>query len=102
MAGRRARPRGLCIARYSCGYTGILYEMIGHQDGFPLLWQEACRGRRRMLVNDESGSTSQCWLAATYRFDMAAETARDVAAVVGADRHGADAARWYIPYFDRI
>ena len=46
------------------GAMSILYQMIGDPAGFAALWPEACRGYRRTLINDVSGSASHSWLTA--------------------------------------
>lgn len=83
------------------GVTGILYELIGHPDGFPTLWAEVCRGYKRMLVNDDNGSVSHRWLAQNtglvwrekpLAMWLPLSTKMEIARVTD----------WYVPYFDRI
>lgn len=83
------------------GDTSILYELIGHPGGFPSLWHEVCRSRRRILANDASGSPSHQWLAQNTRLVWQPKPLamwRPLSAQADMSR----VAHWYIPYFDRI
>jgi hypothetical protein len=81
--------------------TGIVYEMTGHPDGFPLLWREIGRGRTRILANDENGSAAQGWLAQNTALAWQQKPLA-MWLPLSAKTDMARAARWYIPYFDRI
>jgi predicted N-acetyltransferase YhbS len=83
------------------GELGILYEMIGHPDGFPVLWPEIFRSYRRLLANDAKGSASHRWLCQNTDLIWGAKPlAMWLPLSVKADV--ALAAHWHIPYFDRI
>jgi len=85
----------------NAGETGILYEMIGHPDGFPVLWPDICRGYRRLLANDAIDSASYRWLC---QGSGLAWSPKPLAMwlPMSASTKSAYAANWYIPYFDRI
>jgi predicted N-acetyltransferase YhbS len=85
----------------NCGDTSILYELIGHPGGFPLLWHETCRGRRRILANDVSGSPSHRWLAQNTGLVWQAKPLA-MWLPLSAKTDMARIAHWHIPYFDRI
>ncbi len=83
------------------GETNILYELVGHPDGFRALWAEARRGCRRMLANDASDSVSYRWLAQNTGLVWSRKPLAmwlSLSAKVDMARF----AHWHIPYFDRI
>ena len=85
----------------NAGETGILYEMIGHPDAFPVLWPDICRGYRQLLANDTTDSASYRWLCQGTGLVWSTKplaTWLPLSATVTVEH----AARWYIPYFDRI
>lgn len=81
------------------GETGILYEMAGHPDSFPQLWQSVCQAYRHILVNDCPGSASQLWLS---RIGGLSWQAKPLALWLPLNIGMADLPHNYIPYFDRI
>lgn len=85
----------------SSGTTGFLYELAGHPDGYPALWQEACRNRRRIFVNDRIDSPSCRWLTNHTRISWQNQNLAmwlPLSERVAPPRPG----QWVIPYFDRI
>lgn len=83
------------------GETGIIYEMAGHPDSFPPLWNTLCSQHRHILVNDRPGSPSHRWLVQNAPVVW---HGKPLAMWLPLSRK-ADPARipaWYIPYFDRI
>ena len=85
----------------NAGDTGILYEMIGHPDGFAVLWPAACRRFRRIVVNDVNGSPSHRWLVQNTGLAWQ-EKPLAMWLPLSAKTNMALVAHWYIPYFDRI
>ncbi len=83
------------------GAMSILYEMIGDPAGFAALWPEACRGYRRTLINDVSGSASHSWLTANSDLVWHAKPLA-MWLPLSARTDLTHVARWHIPYFDRI
>jgi len=81
--------------------TGILYEMVGHPDGFSALWPEICRGYRKILINDATGSPSHCWLLQHTRV-IWTEKPLAMWLTLSGKSHLSQLKHWYIPYFDRI
>lgn len=83
------------------GTTGYLYEMVGHPEAYPALWQEACRGCSRVFVNDQAGSPSCRWLSEhteTSWQPMSLAMWLPLSMRMDLPR----TRRWTIPYFDRI
>ncbi len=81
------------------GETGILYEMAGHPESFPELWQSVCRAYRHILVNDSLGSASQQWLSRIGRLSW---QAKPLALWLPLNIGMTELPHNYIPYFDRI
>lgn len=81
--------------------TGFLYELAGHPDSFPALWQAACRGRRRLFVNDQADSPSCRWL--TDHTEITWQR-KNLAMWLPLSKRATlpRLEQWYIPYFDRI
>lgn len=83
------------------GETGVLYEMVGDIDCFSVLWQEACRGRRRVVINDQAESVACRWLTnhagiTWQRKNLAMWL--PISKCVEPSQFW----QWHIPYFDRI
>jgi len=85
----------------SNGDMNILYELIGHPDGFRALWNEACRGGRQILANDASDSISHRWLAQNTGL-VWRKKPLTMWLPLSAKIDMAQFAHWHIPYFDRI
>lgn len=83
------------------GGTGFLYELIGDISSFPALWDEICRGRERLFINDQPESASHHWLA--DHTDANWEN-KNLAMWLPLSRrvNMARLEQWHIPYFDRI
>lgn len=93
--------RAACALVGDDGTSGIVYELVGHPDGFPALWSEVCRGKRRVLVNDVNGSASYRWLVPNTGLVWQQKPLAMWLPL--SDRvEMAKVAHWYIPYFDRI
>lgn len=85
----------------SNGETGFLYELIGDDNSFPALWQEACRTHQRIFVNDQADSPSSRWLTAHAGVSWKNKRLAmwlPLSGRVDMRRFG----QWHIPYFDRI
>ena len=83
------------------GDTGFVYEMVGHPDGFEMLWNQICSLHQRVIVNDRPDSASHRWLAENTHITWQQKPLAMWLPLPGK----ADIARvsaWYIPYFDRI
>lgn len=83
------------------GSTGFVYELVGDTKCFPALWQEACRGRRRIYINDQVGSPSFQWFTSQTGISWKNKKLAmwlPLSERVGMTRLG----QWHIPYFDRI
>jgi predicted N-acetyltransferase YhbS len=81
--------------------TAIVYEMAGHPSGYATLWNEICRGHKKILVNDSAGSRSCQWL---YRNTNVIFETKSLAMwqLFSEKLNPANTGQWYIPYFDRI
>lgn len=83
------------------GSTGFIYELVGDANCFPVLWREACRGRRRIFINDQVGSSSFNWFTGQTGISWKNKNLAmwlPLSARVAMPRLG----QWVIPYFDRI
>jgi predicted N-acetyltransferase YhbS len=85
----------------SKGEVGILYEMVGSEDGFADLWQAICKRHSKIVINDRADSPSHRWLV--QHAEIAWEN-KQLAMWLPLASHPDITAmsQWYIPYFDRI
>jgi len=98
--GKGTETAGYALVGQS-GNTGIVYEIIGHFEGFPALWATICGQHQHIIINDRPESDSHRWLV---RNTSATWQDKPLAMWLPLSRK-ADMARipaWYIPYFDRI
>lgn len=83
------------------GATGILYEMVGSEQGFADLWETIRRRHKRCVINDSAGSASHKWLS--QHTDIAWEDKKLAMWLpLTSELDIAKMSEWYIPYFDRI
>lgn len=81
--------------------AGFLYELVGHPGHFPALWQAACHGHHRLLVNDRIDSPSCSWL--TDHTDIIWQKKYLAMWLPLSERVPlSNLEQWHIPYFDRI
>lgn len=83
------------------GDTVILYEMGGHPDCFPALWQAACCQCRHILVNERENSPSHRWLSKNTLLRWQPK-ALAMWLPLSQKMETIPVSQWYIPYFDRI
>lgn len=83
------------------GETGFLYELTGETGCFPALWQEVCRNRRRIFVNDRIDSTACRWL--TDHTGIVWQKKNLAMWLPLSERVSLPRLQqWHVPYFDRI
>jgi len=85
----------------SSGEAGFLYELVGDTDCFSALWREVCRGRQRIVINDQADSPACHWLTNHAGIIWQRKNLTmwlPVSKHVETSRLG----QWHIPYFDRI
>jgi predicted N-acetyltransferase YhbS len=85
----------------NAGEVGIVYEMVGHADGFHPILSQALQRYPRIVVNDSAGSDSQRWLD---RLGVSKWQEKCLAMWLPMSEEVtiAQLSQWYIPYFDRI
>ncbi|HXA48170.1 MAG TPA: hypothetical protein VNW52_11115, partial [Burkholderiaceae bacterium] len=81
--------------------AGILYEMVGSEEGFADLWEMMRRRHKKIVINDGTHSDSYRWLSKNT--DIVWEDKKLAMWLpLSADLNMAAISQWYIPYFDRI
>jgi predicted N-acetyltransferase YhbS len=96
--GRETRSYALLGSK---GTVGILYEMVGSEDGFADLWAAARKRHGKIVINDCAESRSHRWL--TQHAGVAWENKKLAMWMpLSTELDIAQVSQWYIPYFDRI
>jgi predicted N-acetyltransferase YhbS len=83
------------------GGTGILYEMVGSENGFNDLWDAIRRRHKKIVINDSLNAASYRWLSQNTNI---AWDSKKLALwlPLSPELDIAATSQWYIPYFDRI
>lgn len=81
------------------GDRGYLYELVGHEHAFPVLWAAIRRDVSTVVVNDAPGTPSHRWLSQRRAVEW---EPKPLAMWLGLDDSGSAVAGSYVPYFDRI
>ena len=83
------------------GATGILYEMVGSENGFADLWEMIRRRHKKIVINDSVNSASYNWLS--QHADIAWEEKKLAMWLpLSKELNISAISQWYISYFDRI
>jgi predicted N-acetyltransferase YhbS len=83
------------------GATGILYEMVGSENGYGDLWECIRCRHKKIVINDNVNSASYDWLS--KHTDIVWEDKKLAMWLpLSSEVDVATMSKWYIPYFDRI
>ncbi len=92
--------QGYCLTGVA-GSTAYVYEIVGDQQGFHLLWKSLVNDFDAIYINAHPSTQAHGWLSAAAAVSWCAQKLA-MWLPVSKEAAEVDFNRWYVPYFDRM